>query len=696
MSSNSENDHPHPQLPDSSSPSSSPPRTPPRVSEQTLTYQSPEILTTSTSTFPGQSRMISQSEDQQLHQGQSEGSMAGIDIIVNIPHDAGNASSQETIQPSTTSASVGTIRSKSTDSSVSHKRKLSEQVRNEIPSSSSSLVQEASVEQSSSARRSQRKEREVMESHEQDEEKNEQQEQDDDEAGEEQIISIKSASDSNISTPAPEEVEIEGPIRRMQMHYPSAPMKRARRESRIVTFFDVPESFRKAKFESDKQDLRKISLPKWRVASGVQCIQAPTGQMTWVDPFVSPHLPRALISDIGIPPDCSIEDFIAARVGLFRFEMLADDLKSGELLPDDLGWFERRMAFRVITMQERCEARTLFPTKPDQTIFPARKFSDIPMDEVGAYDIRAPMKWSRPTLHVIFDIMAAQQSFYNKRSYGFEFGKMLPFAPTALEPHVISLIATQPLLTEFNNLYLDIAGLLDCGSIADVYRGTIHTCPPGKSFQVGDLPEQPVIVKVFCPEAFDHDSTYDFATRHAKQQMINEVVSYKSNLASLQHELVPCFYGSWEWTGHLRKNAETEEMTFKPYKVYIEILEDVGLSIHQRAGVLSHNHKLAILNAYIQLHSCKMKHGVLDAKNIRIIINANRNSAHDYGIGLIDFSHAIPTRYITECWDEIEALQQLLELDWNSVYGLIHKLIEEHEIPGYNDGVGRPASVYDE
>ncbi|WVW84140.1 hypothetical protein I302_106169 [Kwoniella bestiolae CBS 10118] len=498
----------------------------------------------------------------------------------------------------------------------------------------------------------------------------------------------------------PEEIEEQPPAEtpsrtRFRPHFPSDPLPvRLDQVVKPSLLRYVPQDWRIAIFESEKAEYRKTSLPKWREPSGTQMIEAPSGEMVWVDPFASPTIPRAIVPVFEIPPEFTVEDFNAARIGLYAMEMLADDLKSGELHPMDLDWQERRSAYRCIMMQDKGEARTLFPSHPDRDMVPAREFDVVELDRTAAYTIRSPMKWAKPNLHVIFELLAAESSFKETtRLYGFECGKIFSCHPTPVEPHIISLISTQPCCTEFRDLYLTVSELVSAGGHADVYRGILHTYPFGEPKVHGDIDDRQVVIKVICPRAFDDDPRYPGSTqREARQSMINEVYTYNQTGAPLQGEVIPRFYGLWEWVGHLRKSDGSENMIDRRHKVFIELLEDVGISMNQRFGfpqdhspeLLRNTHKLEIIAAYVQLHKLKIHHGFLSPETIRWNPMIEYPSI-DSGIRLIDFTHSLNVRYMGQCRDEIMYLQEIYQITSREVDICFGQLRDNGEVFSYYD-----------
>ncbi|WWC94598.1 hypothetical protein V866_001445 [Kwoniella sp. B9012] len=516
--------------------------------------------------------------------------------------------------------------------------------------------------------------------------------------------------DQGPGQPPAELVEAMTRTKRLQRPIPTDPLPVNFKPEVVPSNLDLtPDEWKKVRFESIKADFRKTSLPKWREPSGTHRVMSPSGDLAWVDPFASPTLPRALIPELRIPPDFGIDDFNAARIGLNFKEMLADDLKSGEMTPLDLDWQVRRHVFRCIMMQERGEARTLFPTSLDRTILPARQFEGVDLDETAAYTFRRPLQWARPQLHVTFELLAAQSSFKDTmRLYGFECGTVFHCDPTlSLEPHIISLITTQPHTTEFENLYITVSEMISAGGNSDVYRGTLHTHAHGEQKTDIDAEDRDVVIKVICPKAFEDDPRWvakKATTREAKQSMINEITMYNNHAASLQSEVIPRYYGLWEWKGQLRKSdgGEIGDMTEKSYRVFIEVLEDVGISMNQRFGwpentnpeFIRIEHKMEILAAYAQLHKLKIHHGYIGPEVIRFNPRIGYPSI-DSGIRLIDFTHSLVVRYSSHCRDELDHLQLLYRITHEELMEFLQQMRENGESFTYMDGLGQPESDED-
>ncbi|KAK6909698.1 hypothetical protein I203_103719 [Kwoniella mangroviensis CBS 8507] len=523
--------------------------------------------------------------------------------------------------------------------------------------------------------------------------------------GSEQSGSMDMDVNVGVGQPPAELVEAMTRTKRLQRRIPTDPLPVNFKPEVVPSNLDLtPDEWKNVRFESIKADFRKTSLPKWREPSGTHRVMAPSGDLAWVDPFASPTLPRPLIPELRIPPDFGIDDFNAARIGLNFMEMLADDLKSGEMTLLDLDWQVRRHVFQCIMMQERGKARTLFPTSLDRTILPARQFEGVDLDETAAYTFRRPLQWARPLLHVAFELLAAQSSFKDTmRLYGFECGRVFHCDPAlSLEPHIISLITTQPHTTEFGNLYITVSEMISAGGNSDVYRGTLHTYAHGEQKTNIDAEDRDVVIKVICPQAFQDDPRWvakKATTREAKQSMINEITMYNNHAAALQGEVIPRYYGLWEWKGQLRKSdvGDREDMTEKSYRVFIEVLEDVGISMNQRFGwpentnpeFIRIEHKMEILAAYAQLHKIKIHHGFIGPEVIRFNPRIGYPSI-DSGIRLIDFTHSLVVRYSSHCRDELDHLQLLYRITHEELMEFFQQMRENGESFTYMDGVGRP------
>ncbi|WVF71362.1 hypothetical protein IAT40_006166 [Kwoniella sp. CBS 6097] len=298
----------------------------------------------------------------------------------------------------------------------------------------------------------------------------------------------------------------------------------------------------------------------------------------------------------------------AEKRGLTEDEYQADLLASGELDIKDLTDDKRKKLFRILWGKGLGKARSLVAP----TSWPRR--ANAP-DAYDTGSVRAPLKWSRPTLQLSFTRKAATDSQGTVRQFKFEADESFVCVPSNnTTPHITSLLLAQPFLTACKTLNVELLEREGSGSLSDGYRGILRSTLGGESRRV--------VVKVTSPSAFQ-DGHERFNYNKAKTRVKKEATRYTTHLAALQGEVVPIFYGLWKMDRPLSRRYGLLGKT-RPYKVYVAVLEDVGPAINKALGLSGENlrsidisYKRQILDLYHKLKSQGVSHEGYKTVHIR-------------------------------------------------------------------------------
>nr|XP_031863437.1 uncharacterized protein CI109_001313 [Kwoniella shandongensis]KAA5530509.1 hypothetical protein CI109_001313 [Kwoniella shandongensis] len=316
---------------------------------------------------------------------------------------------------------------------------------------------------------------------------------------------------------------------------------------------------------------------------------------------------------------------------LSNYELLADQLRTGTLKPEAMDEKDRWKAYRVIVDQELGEAKSAITKSPSQMPPIASHEKAIVHSQdsmvVDSETVHPPeLKWSKPKLRLSFSRRAAVSSQYAKRQFIFLPNETFILRPSNyFVPHTISVIASQPYLTECSEIMIELLDREGSGSLSDGYQGLLRTGKGG--------PAKKVIVKITCPGAFDllHPR---FTHASARKQVLKETTNYMSGLACLQGEVVPTFYGLWQMERQLSFRMKDGKRHQTAFSLFAAVLEDVGTDVKQYANCTSSSQiplllRMDILTLYAKLHERCILHHAYKPVHVRVSPNGQ--------LRLIDF-----------------------------------------------------------
>ncbi|WVQ81653.1 hypothetical protein IAT38_003778 [Cryptococcus sp. DSM 104549] len=216
-----------------------------------------------------------------------------------------------------------------------------------------------------------------------------------------------------------------------------------------------------------------------------------------------------------------------------------------------------------------------------------------------------------PRLRLSFSRRAAQQSAMTERLFVFR-----PNESFILSPHKgykdfsgpylkrNHLIPAYPAITESEELSIELIEREGSGSLSDGYRGIMR-----RRGGIGE-PGVKVIVKLTSPSAFVEQQHWRFDHEKAMSRIRNEAKLYCTNLAPLQGDVVPVYYGFWQMTQTLwtrNRNKRTE----KEHTVFASVLEDVGDPLFEKEK------REAFIMLYIKLSLASVYHSAIKSVHTR-------------------------------------------------------------------------------
>ncbi|KAK8864577.1 hypothetical protein IAR55_001827 [Kwoniella newhampshirensis] len=372
------------------------------------------------------------------------------------------------------------------------------------------------------------------------------------------------------------------------------------------------------------------------------------------------ELPASNANKSVIAPASVIEKI---TICLTEDEYLVDMLRTGITKPQELTEEERRRAYRVMTDQVEKKATTSIGKTFDylKTMGPATD-----KEAAGLAPLpKSVLQWSRPKLRLSFSRDSAQKSRQTERRFSFMPDETFILAPSVdFVPHPISLVATQPCLTECKELMVELTGYEGSGSLSDGYRGLLRTGSAG--------PAKKVIVKITSPGAFGLGHRR-FTSVSSTRKVLNEAQNYASHLACLQGEVCPTFYGLWYMEAKLSTRIGSQSRHKVPLSVFAAVMEDVGEEFTERElregryaslNQINVEHKTGITELYAKLHERKLVHEAIKNAHIRI--------TPDGRLRLIDFEKSYPG-CLGACWNEMKQL--ILYLGWKQ--GDLKKVLDK-------------------